>query len=62
MITFDPTIDSEALINAPPEEKLALVNAYNVHCDPTNTQEIRDAGGRMFYRCLLPYLSTISPN
>lgn len=62
MITFDPVLDTAALLRAPPEEKLAVMRAYHVHCDPANPQKTRDAGGRMFYRYLLPYLSTIRPN
>ncbi len=63
MITFDPVLDADALINAPAEEKLAIAQAYQAHCDPTNAQATRDAGARMFYRFLLQYVSTdASPN
>jgi hypothetical protein len=62
VITFDPIIDSAALIAAPAEEKLAAVRAYHFHCT-ANTQATRDAGARFFYRVLLPYVSTaIKPN
>ena len=63
MITFDPILDTASLMNAPAEEKLAAVRAYHVHFDLANRQETRDAGGRMFYRCLLPYIATTTrPN
>jgi hypothetical protein len=62
MITFDPILDTAALLRAPHAEKLAAVRAYHVHFDPANPQKLRDAGGRMFYRCLLPYICTFRPN
>ncbi len=62
MITLDPMIDADALMAAPAEEKLSAARAYHAHFDPTNTQETRDAGGRFFYKVLLPYLSTARPN
>jgi hypothetical protein len=63
VITFDPILDTGSLLRAPAEEKLAMVRAYHVHFDPANPQETRDAGGRAFYRYLLPYLGTaVRPN
>lgn len=62
MITFDHVIDADALMAAPAEEKLAAERAYHVHFDPTNTRATRDAGGRFFYLCVLPYISTARPN
>lgn len=63
MITFDTTLDADALIAAPAEEKLAMSRAYAVHFNPANPQKLRDVGCRFFFWCLLPYLSTATrPN
>lgn len=62
MITFDPILDATALLNAPADEKSAMVRAYHVHFDPANPQALRDAGARFFFRCLLPYLAPTRPN
>lgn len=62
MISFDSPLDLAAVLRAPAEEKLAAMRAFHVHCDPTNTQETRDAGGRAFYRYLLPYVSATVRN
>lgn len=56
MITFDPILDTAALMAAPAQEKLAMVNAYRVHFDPTNKQATREAGERFFTFLLLPYV------
>ena len=63
MISFDSPLDIAAILAAPAAEKLAAVRAYHVHFNPANTQATRDAGGRFFFRVLLPYVSTATrPN
>jgi hypothetical protein len=56
VITFDTVIDATALLAAPPEHKLAAMNAYHVHFNPANPQAARDAGARFFFKILLPFV------
>jgi hypothetical protein len=56
VISFDSPLDIAAICAAPAEEKRAAMQAFHVHCN-ASTQETRDAGGRFFYRVLLPYVS-----
>jgi hypothetical protein len=63
VITFDTVIDADSLMAAPADEMRAMGRAYAVHVDPNNPQKLRDAGGRFFLYCILPYLSTATrPN
>ena len=41
MISFDSPLDIAAILAAPAEEKLAAVNAFHVHVNPTNTRDAR---------------------